>query len=74
MPDKKNTNIISNIKLVPLGAPLNSFQINTPQRAATSVAPCPKPYEIAGPAFPAAIRFSEFPIAHHLWAFSLKWN
>jgi len=32
---------------VPFGASLNSFQINTPQRAATMTAPCPKSYEIA---------------------------
>lgn len=32
------------------GAPLNSFQMNIPQQAATTVAPCPSPYDIAGPA------------------------
>ena len=46
---------------VSLGAFLNSFQMNTPHRAATNVAPCPKPYEIAGPALPAAIRLKELP-------------
>jgi hypothetical protein len=29
--------------LVPAGAPLNSFQMKTPQSAATNVAPCPRP-------------------------------
>ena len=42
-------------------APLNSFHMNTPQNAATKVAPCPNPYDIAGPALPAAIRLKEFP-------------
>jgi hypothetical protein len=32
---------------------LNSFHINIPQIAATIVAPCPNPYEIANPASPA---------------------
>ena len=42
--------------------PLNSFHTNTPHNAATSVAPCPKPYETAAPALPAAIRLNELPI------------
>ena len=32
---------------VPFGAFLNSFHTKTPQAAATIVAPCPKPYDIA---------------------------
>ena len=55
-------NITIKNTLVPLGAFLNSFQINTPHNAAIKVAPCPSPYEIAGPAMPAAIRFNELPM------------
>src|SRR6185437_14769010 len=44
--------------------PLNSFHIKTPHRAATIVAPWPRPYDMAGPAFPAAIRLNELPIPH----------
>ena len=39
----------------------NSFQMNTPQNAATIVAPCPSPYEIAKPAGPEAMRLSDMP-------------
>jgi hypothetical protein len=35
-PIRYNTNITNKIRLVPAGAPLNSFQANTPQRMATT--------------------------------------
>ena len=57
----KNINIAPIKVLVPFGEFLNSFQIKTPHNAATKVAPCPNPYEIAGPALPAAMRLKEFP-------------
>ena len=50
-----NINIAISILLTLFVDPLNSFHIKTPQSAATIGAPCPKPYEIAGPAFSAAI-------------------
>ncbi len=50
-----NTNIIPNSLFVSLELPVNSFQINTPHSAAIIGAPCPKAYEIAAPAFPAAM-------------------
>ena len=40
-------NIDASILLVPLGAPLNSLQIKTPQNAATIVPACPTPKVIA---------------------------
>ena len=42
-PDIKRRNISVNSTFVCLDDPLNSFQINTPQIAATIVAPCPSP-------------------------------
>ena len=45
-----------------LGPPTNSFQINTPQNAATIVAPCPNPYEMAAPAFSVANKLNRLPI------------
>ena len=62
IPTKKSTNIVASNKLVLFEEPLNSFQIKTPHNAATRVAPWPSPYEIAAPAFPAAIRLNELPI------------
>ena len=49
---------------VPFGELLNSFHTNTPHKAATNVAPCPSPYDMAGPALPAAIKFNELPNPH----------
>ncbi len=46
---------------VPFGAFRNSFQIKMPQIAATTVAPCPKSYEIAGPALPDAMMLNDMP-------------
>lgn len=43
IPVIKNKNIRPINKLLPFGASLNSFQIKTPQIAATMVAPCPSP-------------------------------
>lgn len=54
--------------LVPFGASLNSFQIKTPHAAATMVAPCPRPYEIANPAFSPAIILNDIPM-HHMIPF-----
>ena len=48
-------NIIPNSQLTVLLAPLNSFQMKTPQIAAIIGAPCPSAYETAGPATSAAI-------------------
>ena len=45
-----------------LGPPTNSFQINTPQNAATIVAPCPNPYEMAAPAFSVANKLNRLPM------------
>ena len=41
-PEKKSISINASSKFIDLDAPLNSFQINIPHKAATIVAPCPK--------------------------------
>lgn len=43
------------VSLADLELPINSFQINTPHKAAIIGAPCPSAYEMAVPAFSAAI-------------------
>lgn len=53
IPRINNINIKANVPLTRGCTDLNSFHINTPHKAATKVAPCPKPYEIAAPALPA---------------------
>ena len=42
-PTTNAVNISARRREVPAGAPVNSFQMNTPQKAATSVAPWPSP-------------------------------
>lgn len=42
-PAMNEANIIARSLFVPAGAVLNSFQMNTPQSAATMVAPWPMP-------------------------------
>ena len=64
IPDIKNKNIIGNNQLNFFGKSLNSFQINTPQIAATKVAPWPSPYAIAGPAWSEAIILKDIPMPH----------
>src|SRR5215472_17055944 len=61
-PARKQPNMAAINRLVPGGAARNSFQMNTPQKAATIVAPCPSPYEIANPARPDAMMLNDMPI------------
>src|ERR1700747_780334 len=49
-PTRKQANMETINLDVPDGAVRNSLQINTPQNAATIVAPCPSPSENANPA------------------------
>src|SRR5262249_10559737 len=60
-PLRKHPNMAVSNLLVPAGAARNSFQMKTPQKAATIVAPCPSPYEIAKPARPEAMRLKDIP-------------
>src|SRR6202007_3020807 len=60
-PARKHANMETINLDVPDGAARNSFQINTPQNAATIVAPCPSPYEIENVARPAAIMLNDIP-------------
>ncbi len=46
-PAVKSKNISASRVLMDLLAPLNSFQIKTPQKAPIIVAPCPRPNEMA---------------------------
>ena len=62
-PAVKSKNISASRMLMDLFAPLNSFQIKTPQNAPIIVAPWPNPKEMASPAFCAAKRFNEVPKA-----------
>ena len=63
-PRIKNKNIKAINLFVPIGASLNSIQTKTPQNAATITAPCPNPYEMAGPAAPEAIILNYIPTLH----------
>ncbi len=58
----KRANINTINRFVPRGASLNSFHTNTPQSAATMVAPWPNPYEMANPACPEAMMLNIMPI------------
>ena len=54
-PMTNRINITPRSLFVDLELPINSFQINTPHKAAIIGAPCPSAYEMAVPAFSAAI-------------------
>ena len=54
-PDINRTNMQARRIFTVREEPLNSFQMNMPHKAAIIGAPCPKAYEIAAPAFPAAM-------------------
>ena len=63
MPARKRT-IIAKFKTPAFfGAPLNSRHTRMPQRAETSVAPCPSAYAIAAPAVPAVTNERSVPVA-----------
>ena len=62
IPKTNNMNMRGISQLFLGGKSLNSFKIKTPHIAATSVAPWPKPYAIAGPACSEAKIFNDIPI------------